>query len=98
MRPVARRPWLKDFVGRSEPLRYLFSLEGLHCENCARTLTEALGSCDVVTDVRVYDDLRHADIELREDEGAIAAAVEAVQAAGYRVSGFGPVTGGKASP
>lgn len=83
-------------AGRS--VRYQLSLDGLHCENCARALTEALSACHVVADVRVADDLRHAEVELRagnagEGGDAIALAVGAVQAAGYRVTGFRRLSG-----
>jgi len=59
------------------------TVEGMSCEHCEQTVTDALQSVDGVTDVSVDRDGESATVDGDADEAAL---VDAVEDAGYSAS------------
>lgn len=61
------------------------SVEGMHCDNCVATVTEALKAVDGVKLARVNLDENRAEVTFDSRKASLEQLKEAVKSAGYQV-------------
>jgi copper chaperone CopZ len=71
-------------------MKMAFSVSGMTCDHCVRTLTTSLAGVDGVTDPHVSLDDARATLTLDEARCTTQKVVEAIRGAGFQVTGFAP--------